>query len=182
MTIEEWGALDEDVLGELVDGRLVEEEDPSALHAVVATSVLVAAGGWARARGGFGVASGVKFAIDERTGRKTDGSVYFAGRKPEPYGLVRVPPDIAIEVISPEARDERRDRIEKFDDYAAFGVRWYWLVDPQWRTFEIWELGADGRYVRACGAIGGKIDPVSGCDGLALDVDALWEEVDRLIA
>lgn len=181
MTVEEWGALDEEVLGELVDGRLVEEEEPSLLHAAVAGSVLVAVGNWAHARGGFGVASGVKFAIDRRTGRKTDGSVYFAGRKPEPYGLVRVPPDIAIEVISYETRDERRDRIEKFDDYAAFGVRWYWLVDPQLRTFEIWELGADGRYVRACGAIGGKIDPVPGCDGLALDVDALWEEVDRLL-
>jgi hypothetical protein len=36
--------------------------------------------------------------------------------------------------------------------------------------------------VRACGAIGGKIDPVPGCDGLAIDVDALWAEVDRLIA
>ena len=111
-----------------------------------------------------------------------DVNAYLAGRKPEARGAVRVPPDVAIEIVSPEPRDERRDRVEKPDDYAAFGVRWYWLVDPELRSFEIWELGADGRYVRACGAIGGKIDPVPGCDGLALDVDALWAEVDRLLA
>ena len=134
------------------------------------------------ARAGIVLASGVEFAIGPRTGRKVDVSVYFAGRKPEPNGVVRVPPDIVIEVSSPESRDKRRDRIEKMDDYAAFGVRWYWLGDPQWRTFEIWELGGDGRYVRACAAIGGRVDPAPGCEGLALDLDELWAKVDELIA
>jgi hypothetical protein len=46
----------------------------------------------------------------------------------------------------------------------------------------LWELGADGRYVRACAATGGKIDPVPGCGGLVLDLDALWAKVDELLA
>jgi Uma2 family endonuclease len=136
---------------------------------------------WLTPRDGMIFGSGLKLAVRPSSGRMADLTVYFAGRKPEARGAVRVVPDIAVEVISFETIDERRDRIEKFDDYAAFGVRWYWLVDPELRSFSIWELGADGRYVRACGAIGGKIDRVPGCDGLALDVDALWEEVDRLI-
>jgi Uma2 family endonuclease len=93
---------------------------------------------------------------------------------------VHVPPSIAIEVITPTPRDERRDRIEKASEYAAFGIKWYWLVDPALQSVEVWELGADGRYAQTVAAVAGVIDPVPGCDGLALDVDALWRELDAL--
>jgi Uma2 family endonuclease len=100
-------------------------------------------------------------------------------RVPPDRGLVATPPDIAIEVVSRSPRDQRRDRVDKVDDYAAFGVRYYWLVDPSIRTIEILELGADGRYVRALAATSGSVD-VPGCDDLVLSVDQLWSEVDRL--
>jgi Uma2 family endonuclease len=182
MTVDEWAALDEDVPGELVDGVLVEEEMPSTVHETVVTWLILNVGRWVEAHDGRILTSGIKLAVRPRTGRMADAVVYFASRRPEAYGAVRVPPDIAIEVLSRDPRDERRDRVEKPDDYAAFGVRWYWLVDPELRSFEIWELGTDGRYARACAAIGGQIDPVPGCDGLAIDLDALWAKVDRALA
>ena len=46
-----------------------------------------------------------------------------------------------VEIVSPGARDVRRDRIEKPSEYAAFGVRRLWLIDPEARTIEGWVLG-----------------------------------------
>ena len=101
------------------------------------------------------------------------------GAVPPRRGPGRAPPDILVEVISSGARDVRRDRIEKAADYAAFGVRFYWLVDPDARTFEILELQAGGRYLSVLGASQGAFD-VPGCDGLRLDLDALWGQIERL--
>lgn len=183
MTLHAWAALPEDEPGELVDGRLVEEEMPSYVHEAIVAWLLVHVGAWALARGGSVAGSEAKFAVGPTRGRKPDLSVHLPGA-PLPPGrapLLTKPPGIAVEVISPRPRDAKRDRVDKLDEYAAFGVHWYWIVDPELRTLEIYELGSDRRYVRALGAADGKI-AVPGCDGLEIDLDALWSHVDRLEA
>jgi Uma2 family endonuclease len=182
MTLAQWADMDEDEPGELVDGCLVEEEDVGALHDVVAAWFVWMLKSWLAPRGGFVLISDTRFGVSPRRGRKPDTSVYFPGRKPPAQGLVTTPPDIMIEVVSPRPKDARRDRVEKTNEYAAFGVRFYWIVDPALRSFEIFELGADGRYVKALGAADGLIEKVPGCEGLTLDLDALWSEASRLEA
>jgi Uma2 family endonuclease len=83
-------------------------------------------------------------------------------------------------VISQKPRDVRRDRMEKASEYARFGVRWYWLVDPDAQLFEIWELGSTGQYVQVNAASNG-IMTVLGLEGLDVDLDALWAEVAPLM-
>jgi Uma2 family endonuclease len=182
VTLDAWERLDEDDSRELVDGRLEDEEVPSAIHEAVVRWLIVLLNAYFEPRGGFVFGSGLKLAVRPRNGRLADVVCYAPGRRPEARGLVRVPPDIVVEVVSPSPRDERRDRIEKPDDYGAFGVRYYWIVDPELRSFEIWELGTDGRYVRAASAVEGAIDPAPGCNGLRVDLDALWGEVEQLEA
>ncbi|WP_437821756.1 Uma2 family endonuclease [Sorangium sp. So ce1078] len=91
------------------------------------------------------------------SGRKPDASAYMPqSRKPPRRGAINAPPDIMVEVVSPTPRDARRDRVEKLHEYASFGVRWYWIIDPQERTLDLLELGADRRYVRARSAADGS--------------------------
>lgn len=91
-----------------------------------------------------------------------------------------MPPDIVVEIMSLGPRDRRRDRVEKLNEYAAFGVRFSWIVDPDERSLQIFELSPEGRYVHALGVTGGIVDSVPGCPGFRLDLDTLWTETDRL--
>lgn len=68
---------------------------------------------------------------------------------------VNGPADLAIEVVSDDS--VIRDRMVKFAEYEAAGVREYWVIDPRdgRQHVEAWLLGEDGRYR--------EIDP--GADG-----------------
>lgn len=181
LTLEQWADLDEDVDGELVDGALVEEETPSALHEAIAACLLMLLRVWVAPRGGVAFGAELKLAVSKRRGRKADASAYLPGR-PLPgrnAGATRRPPSVVVEVVSPRPRDVRRDVVDKKKEYAVFGVTYYWLVDPQARTFEVLELGSDGRYTVALSAADGA-HAIPDCDGLVIDLDEVWAAGDKL--
>ena len=181
LTVEAWGGIGRDVPGEFVDGHLEDEESPDFVHELVTMALGHAVREWIVPQCGFVFAANAKFAVARNRGRKPDLSVFFPGtRRPPATGVCTTPPDVMIEVITPTPKDARRDRIDKLLEYAAFGVRFYWLVDPELRTIEILERGPDGRYAHALDASSGRLDDVPGCTGLTLDLDALWREVDAL--
>src|SRR5882672_9442370 len=59
---------------------------------------------------------------------------------------VKAPPDLCIEIISPEHPGV--DREDKFALYRDSGVAYYWIVDPDQRTIEAFKLER-GKYSAA---------------------------------
>ena len=53
------------------------------------------------------------------------------------------PPDLIVEIISPSTAS--KDRVQKLNAYARFGVRHYWILDPTEKTLLAHVL-QDGRY------------------------------------
>ena len=51
-------------------------------------------------------------------------------------------PDLVIEILSPATAE--RDKTLKKTRYAKFGVRDYWIVDPQSTTIEVLKAGDQG--------------------------------------
>jgi Uma2 family endonuclease len=65
------------------------------------------------------------------------------------------------------------------DEYAAFGVTFYWILDPSLQSLEVFEL-TGGRYARAARATEGRMERVPGCPSLVVHLDELWAEISRL--
>ena len=92
MSIDEWAALPEDEPGELVEGKLVEEEVPDLTHETVVAWLIRVLGAWLVPLGGFVFGSEVKYAVATRRGRKPDVTAFLPDRGPLPRrGPVRIP-------------------------------------------------------------------------------------------
>ena len=50
-------------------------------------------------------------------------------------------PDLIMEIVSPDC--PRRDYKDKKEQYEAYGVKEYWIVDPGRKRIEIWTLQGD---------------------------------------
>ena len=58
--------------------------------------------------------------------------VYISNeRRSEIATGARVSPDLIIEILSPGTENERRDRHAKRQLYRKYGVKEYWIVDPE---------------------------------------------------
>jgi Uma2 family endonuclease len=180
LTIAQWEALDDDVEGELVDGRLQQEEMPTFFHEAIVSFVLAALRAWLHPRGGLVLGSEAKLIVGPGRGRKPDVLAYLPGT-PLPSrrrAASATAPDVVVEVISPTPRDRRRDRIDKKADYLAMGVKQYWLIDTEARTVEVL-VHQGGQLVEQLSARAGK-HAITGLDGFELDIDAMWADAERL--
>ena len=83
------------------------------------------------------------------------------------------PVDLAAEVIS--LGDRNRDRIEKRDLYEQYGVREYWLIDPEAQTVEVLHLES-GRYQLIMRCTPGQTAASRLLPGFEVEVAALFRQ------
>lgn len=55
-------------------------------------------------------------------------------------------PDMIIEILSPSTI--KNDRLIKFNKYEKFGVKEYWIVEPDQKIVSVFTLLSNGRYGR----------------------------------
>jgi Uma2 family endonuclease len=95
----------------------------------------------------FVKASGLRYVFDSSTGfrlpkgnvRSPDVSFVARGRFPGeviPEGFSPVPPDLAVEILSPE--DRSRFVLEKVGEYLDAGVPLVWVIDPRKRNASVY--------------------------------------------
>jgi Uma2 family endonuclease len=109
--------------------------------------------------------------------RRADVSFIGIDRLPSPdqrsRGYVTIPPDLAVEVVSPNDRVSALD--ENVDEYLRAGVRLVWIINPEILTVQV--LRGDGSVNRLRAA-----DELSGEDvipGFRCKVDDLFPKASK---
>ncbi len=170
--------LPENMVGEIIAGELYTHPRPAPAHARAASTLGVKVGGPFDL--GEGQGPGGWWILDEPE-LHLGGDILvpdLAGWRRERLPVLpktawfEMAPDWACEVLSPATG--RTDRTLKLPRYAAAGVAYCWLIDPDNRTLEAYANQEGGHWL-LLGAWGGQdqaaIDPFA---AVTLDLSGLW--------
>ncbi len=159
---------------ELIRGRLIMSPSPSTLHQTVIAYLIRVLQRAEDAAGGFMFVSPMDVIFSDDTILQPD-LLYIAKDRCGIVGdRINGPPDLVIEILSPGT--SRRDRTEKLDLYAKYGVAEYWIVDPASQLFEFLILN-QGRYTIMQSA--NNCYQSSLLPEVEIDLAAFWKAVDR---
>jgi len=85
-------------------------------------------------------------------------------------------PDIVVEILSPG--NNEKELKNKFDIYEESGVKEYWMVSPQDRTFLV-NILVNGRYVTSRPMVAGDLLTTSVLPGFSMDLKELFDALDQ---
>ena len=166
--------LPEGTLCELIEGRLIMSPSPTSLHQTVLlilSEVFLQA---ARATNGIALVAPMDVVLADDAILQPDLLFVSQPRREIVKDRVEGPPDLVVEILS--AGTERRDRVEKLELYARYGVQEYWIVDPAARLCEFL-LNEGGRYVVSSARAERYQSPR--CPEIDFDLAEFWREVAR---
>jgi Uma2 family endonuclease len=166
-------ALPDEPQCELIHGRLYVSPSPTPYHQTVLLLLGEIFLNAARKSGGIAYVAPLDVHLSDETVVQPD-VIYIA---PKDRGIVqdwiRGAPSIVVEVASPST--SRRDRMHKLPEYAAAGVKEYWIVDPASETIEFLRLER-GAYTHE--AFKGDVYRSAQFPEINIDVPAYWKEVE----
>ncbi len=162
---------------ELIQGKLVSSPSPNYLHQAISLLLSEFVLRAARTGGGKGCAAPMDVVLADHSVLQPDLIYVSKDRRQIVKRHVEGPPDLVIEIISDN--NTRRDRVDKLNLYAEFGVAEYWIVDPERRQFDFL-INRNGRF-----EIQPQHDDQYQSPRLAelfLNLATFWAEVDRLVS
>ncbi len=159
---------------ELWDGELIMSPTPSFFHQEVVFRFQRALHDWVTAHGlGKVVGAPIDMVLSPHRAVQPDVVFIAKERLNVIQRVVMGPADLVAEVISLGGRN--RDRIEKRDLYEQYGVKEYWLVDPEPETVDVLVL-VNGRFELAMRRTSGQIAASRLLPGFEIPVDRLFRE------
>jgi Uma2 family endonuclease len=174
LTYRDYEALPDDGRRyEIHDGELSVTPAPSPQHQLISGALFYALRRWVeRYPGGRVIYSPLDVILADTTIVQPD-IVYLAPDRLERISRrgIEGAPTLAVEVLSPSTR--QIDRITKTRLYAHHGVPFLWLVDPDARSIEAFEL-ENARYVLLRTVSGADAVDVPPFTDLGLVPDTLW--------
>lgn len=141
ITLEDFLAHDYESY-EYVNGELVPMSMPTMEHGEISFNIVISLGNYVRQHqlGKVYIAE-TTFAVGE-SGRKPDAAFVSKARLPENRRQASpVPPDLAIEVVSPS--DKVYDVQEKVFEYLDAGTQMVWVVEPVSKTVTVYRSRND---------------------------------------
>lgn len=156
-TYEDYLGVGDEVCFEIINGKAFMSPAPELFHQRWARKIFVAVERHVESKKlGEVFFAPVDVVLDEKNVVQPDlvfVSTVNAGLL-ERRGIMGAP-DLVVEIISPTSL--RRDRYDKRELYARFGVREFWLADVANRSIEILTLKPGGFQLLSCAATEGKI-------------------------
>jgi len=124
---------------ELWDGEIIMSPAPTFDHQKIVSRLLRRLEDWVLPRKlGEVVAGPIDMVLSPHRAMQPDVAFIARERLHIIDRVIKGPVDLAVEVVSLGNRN--RDRIEKRDLYEQYGVKEYWIVDPEARTVEVLHL------------------------------------------
>jgi Uma2 family endonuclease len=178
-TLADLLALPDEARFELVDGQLVPKAEANARHSKAAGALRGFIGGpfdegdGHGGPGGWWILPEMLVSFPPQVYRP-DLAGWHRARLPDPTqeNPIVVIPDWCCEVLSPS--NAAHDRVRKRRDYAAHGVRYYWLVDPDERVIEALELAGQSWIESGAWGVDSHDARIPPFDGIPLDVARLF--------
>jgi len=176
---EDYWQLEEGEPVELIRGRLLVSPCPTPLHQVILGRLYMIFDQIENETDGLCLIAPMDVVLSDDTILQPDLLFVAKERRSIITKHVVGPPDLAVEVLSPGT--SRRDKTEKLDLYAKYGVAEYWMIDPSTQVFDFLLLddltSGNGRYV-----IQQQLDDHYRSPRLpeiAIDLATFWAEVER---
>jgi len=175
VSLEQFLAMPEtEPASELIDGEVIQKMSPTLYHGTLVAELIRLLGQYLHeSREGRLVTEVRHVNFAEERIFLPDINVTLAARQPTTreagqHGLVSVPPDFALEVVSPG--DSVGRVLEKADFYMRSGTQLLWLIDPDSESITTYRPGQPPAIHRAPAVIDAQ--PV--LSDFSLDVGALF--------
>jgi Uma2 family endonuclease len=137
-TYEDYKQLPDDQRYEVLEGELVMTPAPKSLHQLILANLHLILGTFVREHGlGKLLFAPTDVVLSERNVVQPDLLFVASNRISiiDLQGAVHGAPDLVVEVLSPSTA--RRDLEIKMQIYSTYGVREYWIVDPEAGAIEV---------------------------------------------